>query len=332
MKKFLNIIFVIFINLIILSALILVLDYSTYNHYKDIFYNTHPKNHNINKFGYDFSMPCYINDLSGFYNGINDNFMGRKPDGLQYCSEKNNGNCKPIVVFGGSFAYGQYLKYNQTFSYKLSQKLKRPVYNRGIVGGSWHLMYFQTNDTLGKSFYTDVPPSDTVIYIMINDHFRRTLLYYFDILDPIAYPHYKYSNGKFVMDNYKNFPVAFINSLYFVKALNHIYADSYIFKQKNYEKLSEEALKYFILSKNELEKHAGKKVNFIVILYDTWQLDISDILKEKLEKNGFTVIQVSKLMNIDLNAPKYMMQDNLHPTEAAWDLFIPEFLKKVNLN
>ena len=192
MKKFFKISFLLFINILVFILIIFISDLLIYKYYKSIFYEKHPKSDVIPPFTYIHHLPSYIYDLNGFFNGQNDFLWGRKPDGLEFK------NATPIVLFGGSYAYGQYLKYNQTFSYKLAHMLKRPVYNRAIVGGSWHFMYFQTNDNLGKVFYNCVPPSDTVIYVMISDHFRRTLLKYFNVIDDYIYLHYSLKNGNFV--------------------------------------------------------------------------------------------------------------------------------------
>ena len=331
MVKLKKIFIIIFTNIIILCAVVFISDLFIYNHYKTIFYNNHPKTSSIPDFGYKNYIPSYIYDLSGFFKQKDDiYYWGRKPDGLKYCKGKKD--CRPIVLFGCSYAYGQYLKYNQTFSYKLANKLKRPVYNRGIMGGSWHLMYFQTNDRLGKSFYKDVPPSDTVIYIMINDHYRRTLLNYFDVTDSFVYPHYTLKKDKFVMDNYNNLPVTFFNSLYTVKHFNHIYADNYINNINNNKKLTDTALKYFLLSREAMEKHWGKKIKFIVIVYDDWYLNHTDVFIDKLKQNNFIVLKVSDYIKADLNSPEYKMQDNWHPTERAYEELADAVVKNIDFN
>ncbi len=331
MKKLFKISLVFFINILILSLVLFISDLLVYKHYKNIFYDIRPKTSQIPNFTYKHYIPSYIYDLSGFFKEKDDiYYWGRKPDGLKYCKGKKD--CRPIVLFGGSYAYGQYLKYNQTFSYKLANKLKRPVYNRGIIGGSWHLMYFQTNDEKGRDFYKDVPPSDTVIYIMINDHYRRTLLNYFDVTDSFVYPHYTFKKDKFVMDNYNNLPVTFFNSLYTVKHFNHIYADNYVKNFKNNKKLTDTALKYFLLSREAMEKRWGKKVKFIVIVYDDWHLNHTDVFIDKLKENNFIVLKVSDYIKADLNSPEYKMQDNLHPTERAYEELADAVVKNIDFN
>ena len=124
--------------------------------------------------------------------------------------DKNYEN-NPIVLFGCSFAWGLNLEDKQTFAYKLSQILKRPVINRAICAGGIQHMYYQTQQ---KDFYKLIPYSDTVIYIRIMDHSRRMLLYSFLVYNNFQQVHYFLRNGNLIMDNYKNPFLNFFKSLY----------------------------------------------------------------------------------------------------------------------
>ncbi len=321
MKKTFKIILIIIINILFLFLLLFISDVITYKYYVNILKND--KNYKINNFGYYNQLPYYITDLKDFFNGDNDIFMGRKPDGLEY---KNK---MPIVVFGCSFAYGQHLNYKQTFSYKLAHMLKRPVYNRAIVGGSFQQMYFQTADYGNKELFNAVKDLDTVIYVMMNDHYRRTMLNYFNIPDMGMQLTYSYKNGKFYMNNNKF--INLLKSSYTIKNLNHIYSDNYVINPKHAETLTDIVVSYFEQSRNKLEEHYHKPIKFCILLYDTWEIQHEALLKKKLTDKGFIVISTKDLTNEDLNSPKYMMQDNLHPTEAAWDLLTPKLIKALNL-
>ena len=86
-----------------------------------------------------------------------------------------------------------------------------------------------------------------------------------------------------------------------------------------------------IETRDKLEKHWNNKINFTVLLYDNIPIKNKKMLREKLEANNFTVIDTSDLTKEDLNSEKYLMQDNLHPTEAAWDLLTPKIIKTLGL-
>ncbi len=325
MNKSLKIILLVSFNIILLICLFFITDYLTYrialNPKK--YLEEHPLSTFIPPYRYYLKNPhiTFIN-LDGYFNGKDNIINGRKPDGLEYKKGK------PIIIFGDSFAHGQYLNYNQNFSYKLAHKLKRPVYNRAIPGASLQHMYYQVSEE-NSSFYKDVPISDTIFYVMINDHYLRMSIFSdFDVIGGNFYLRYKIKNNKLVKDNYNNIFLNLIKSSYIVRAINCKYVDSYIKNPKNADKLTDLAVKYLVETRNCLEKRWNKKINFIVILYDNNKIDFEDILKEKLEKNNFTVISTDDLTQEDLNSEKYLMQDNLHPKEAAWNSLLPKILEK----
>ena len=228
-------------------------------------------------------------------------------------------NNSPITVFGCSYAYGHYLKNNQIFSYKLSKIVEHPVYNRAFPGKGLSNMYFQVSD---EKFYKIVPPSDYIIFLMIDDHYRRVLSVNFDPFEYWQVYNYKYDKkqDKLILTNYLPLNRILYNS-YLYRLIKAFQINKYVNNPKNAEELTDFVLAHFVKSKEELEKHWNKKVNFIIVLYD--DVKYSDLLKEKLEKNGFIVVNVPSLTDEDLGSTRYMMQDNWHPTEAAWDLLTP---------
>lgn len=314
--------FIIIWNFILIIGLIWLGEFLIYKYQAKIFYNNHPKIHPINQYTYTVMYPDYMIDLKNYYNGLNNIFFGRKPDGLEYKNQN------PITVFGCSFAFGQYLNYDQTFSYKLAHKLKRPVHNRAISGGSFQHMYMQT---VNNSFYEDIPESDTVIYVMIGDHYRRVLLNYFDILDYHRQPHYTKIGKMLIEDNYNNKLLSFINSLYTVKALNHLYANWRVSNEIFKNKITDDAVFYFTESRDNLKKHWNKDFKYIIILYEDWDIAYKELLIEKLKQNGFIVFSTKELTEENLKDEKYEMQENHHPTEAAWDLLTPKIIEKLGL-
>ncbi len=317
MIKFIKIIL---INIFIFSLLIFISDIFTYKYYLNILKND--KSYRIEKFGYNTNLPIYVYNLKDFFNGKDNKYWGRKPDGLEY---KNK---IPIVVFGCSFAYGQYLNFNQTFSYKLAHLLKRPVYNRAIVGGGFQHMYFQSADFGRKAFFNDIKDTDTVIYIMIRDHYRRTVLDYFNIPDLGRQLTYSYKNGRFKINNNKF--INLLKSSYTFKSLNRIYADNYVLNPNHAEILTDTAVRYFELTRNKLEKHYNKHIKFCIILYESWEIPHKKLLIKKLQDKGFIVISTNDIFKEDLTLPKYLA-DNGHPTEYTWDLLTPKLIKALNL-
>ncbi len=324
MKKLLKIFSIIFINIIVVLSLFFISDVVTYFLYLKIFEKdtiSFLDNYKYCKFGYYSNLPIYISDLKNFFNGYDNIYMGRKPDGLEYK------NSIPIVIFGCSYAYGFYLNYNQTISYKLAHQLKRTIYNRAISGGSFQHMYFQAVDFGSKDFFNDIPNLDTVIYIMINDHYIRMKRNYYSVILPFMIHTYSYKNGKFKLNDNKF--INFLKSSYTVKNLSNLYLKSYFNNPKNAEQITDMTVKYFEETKNALEKHYEKKIKFYIILYDAFEIPYKNLLTKKLEDKGFIVISIKKLTNEDLTQPKYLKQDDGHPTEAAWNLLTPLISEKI---
>lgn len=309
---------VVVINIIGIILAFLIVELIIYQDANKIFQKINPNKGKL-PFSYT-SKPAYWYDINTYYSGANNNASGRKPDGLKY-------NSTPIVIFGCSYAHGQYLNYNQTFSYKLSEQLKRPVYNRAVPGKGLAKMYFQSqNDT----FYKDVPKSNLVFYVMIEDHYRRMKSSYQNTVELHMNVSYKKVGDKLIINDYKNPIACFLHSTYIAKYITNKWINHYINDPKNAEKLTDEALLYFTETRKNLENRWGTKVNFVVIYYNHW-LRYGDLLRNKLEANGFTVINTKELTDENLFSDKYLSPQTMHPTEAAWDLLTPKIVEKLGL-
>ncbi len=329
MKKFFKITIIAILNIFLLFCLLLISDHIVYNAFAtpEKYYAIRPLDEPIPGFEYYIDKPYVMfTEFDGFFSGKDNFFSGRLPVGLKYYDKK------PIVLFGDSYMYGQYLKPEQSFHYKLSEAIKRPVYNRAVSGTAFATMYYQVDSEYSDNFYREVPPSDTVFYLVINHHWWRTLaLGDTYVLGKLYYMRYTPKHGKLVMDNYKNKFYNFIKSSYTIRYLNLKYIDWYLTKGNSAEKLTNLALTYFKETRRVLEEKWNTKIKFVVVFYQTPNIIHSELLKNKLKANGFVVIDTNELTNEDLNSEKYMMKNNLHPTEAAWDLLTPLIINAANL-
>lgn len=273
----------------------------------------------VEKMGY--KVPTIVYDYFYLNNVVEDD--GNNANGIRKPILIGENN--PIIIFGGSFAFGHYLKQKQTFAYKLAEKLNRNVYNRGIVGCGINNMLYQINSS---KFYETVPPSNLVFYLMINDHYRRLILKSFHPIEYAEYAHYVYNRKKDEMEMTNFIPVIEqIEKSYLVKLLKNFYASHYTKSQKCTEKANEKILISFLKAREKLEKKWNKKIDFVVILYDN--VSFPELLKEKLEQNGFYVIITNELTDVDLKSATYLQQDNDHPTEEAWNLLTPLIIKNL---
>lgn len=302
----------IFINIFVFIACLFITDCFVYilNYEYNYFHN--PFQYNFGQYKKQFD------NIKDFFNG-EDN---RLPDGLQYKNKSKHS----IIVFGCSFAFGQYLQPSQTLSAKLSKLLKMPVYNRAVPGGGLQQMYKQS---LSEDFYKDVSSSDIVIYVMINDHYRRMFGLPFSIYDDAVYLQYKIdSRGEFVINDNKF--VNFYKSLYIYRFIMSKLVYSYIKNENNAEYLTDIVLKYFVKTRDNLEKHFNRKIKFYIIYYE--DVLFQNLLTNKLKKNNFKVILSNELTKVDLNSERYKNQENMHPKESAWDLLTPLIAKKLSFD
>ena len=299
--------FIILFNILLFIGIYFVIDYSIFR----------LELHNLEKTGIDkyFSVkPKYSYKISNpeiKYDYLNngDYSILRKPVGTEYNSE-------PITIFGCSVGYGQYLNDNENFGYYLSQETHRPVYNRSIAGAGLQNMYYQVSS---NEFYSDVPYSSDVIYVYINDHLRRMLGLPFNILDREFYLHYSIRNNTLVKDNYNNPVLNFFRSSYLINWCKYVYFDKIQRHQHSF--LQNQALMYFIKSREELEKRWGKTFNFYVFFFIKANSD--RYLIDKLKQNGFKVILIQDLTSENLNSAPYLASDNSHPSEEVWKLLTP---------
>ncbi len=326
MKKLWKILNIIFTNILCLICVIFLIDVLIYE------IKTHDKRYLIS---YKNKMPSFkyltkpyvfhINTTELFINGPANKYVKtRLPDGLEYHSV-------PLVVFGCSYAYGDGLNYNQTFSYKLAHILKKPVYNRAISGSSMQHMFIQTTE---EGFYQQVPKADTYIYVFMSDHYRRMLGLNFRLTDRYVYTKFNIENGKFVPEDYSNPIINIINSSYIVRLIKAKIVQFCLNNPSFDDYFTDLAVKYFIETRKNIINHyisEDKNYNphFIVILYENNNIRFKKLLINKLQAENIEVIETSKLTKEDLNAPEYIFSDNLHPNEKAWALLTPLIASKI---
>ncbi len=311
MKKLLNILKIVLYNTFIFILCFYLLELIIYNCHSDKKTFVLP---------YQIKNP-YIHFIyfDNYFTDKNNITEGRKPAGLEY-------NTLPIVIFGCSYAYGQYLNPNQIFSYKLSKMLKRPVYNRAIPAGWFSHMYYQA---ASDEFYKQVPDSDTVFYVFIDEHYRRMVKSSINITDKYLFLNYSYKNGKLKPDNYDNMLLNFMKNSYTIRLIVYNCVNHLVKSESFADYMTEKALIYFIETRKELENHWKHKVKFNVILYDS--MYYTKLMSRKLKENGFNVIDTKELTTEKLNDKKYMMHNTWHPSEAAWDLLTPLIIEKSEL-
>ncbi len=259
-------------------------------------------------------------NLNNFFTGEPN--KGRAPEGLQYKKKK------PIVIFGCSYAYGFLLDREQTFSYKLAQLTKRPVYNRAYSAwGSAHMLY----QARMRELYRQIPEPEYVIFLSMHDHFRRLYVMTFmsgDILGENFYLRYKEKNGELIQIKNTNKFLNMFKRLYTFQKLHHFYVNNIILKKDDYTNGYDFYFKQLSESKKEMQKH-WENTKFVFILYDS--LKDEDILLNKLENDGYIVINLPAVVNKNLYDKEYILEKDYHPNEKVWNLVTPIIAKELKL-
>lgn len=272
-------------------------------------------------FDNDWFFHC-VTSYDNYYEKLIKDFRG------DVLSDENT--MKPIILFGCSFAHGSQLEWEQTFAYKLSKKTKRNIYNRAIGAcGIQHMYYMLTH----SEFYETLPKNpEYIIYVYIPTQMMR--------LSNYVYPSEMVSNGPYLHYDIKE------KELVLRKEITQLYK-SFLFKrlmaeidEKNHatnpnvrEKNSELAIKLFVESKKMLlEKYP--KTKFVILRYnvdyDGEEGFENPKMWEELEKEGFIIIKSRDLIGRNYREDETTM-DNIHPSEAAWDLLVPKLVEELNL-
>lgn len=231
-------------------------------------------------------------------------------------------NKRPVLFFGCSFTEGLGLKNEQTLAYKISELSSRTTYNRGRSSTGPQFMYYQLND---KNFKKEVPDAEYIIYTFIYAHLER--LYNYRTCTLVNNLNLRY---KIVNNSLEEVHIIFppIYSLYTVKNIQ------YGIEKKEIQQ-EEKDHKMFNLVMEGCYKLVQQKYphsKFVILDYPDWtrkKLPLTEV--KNLQEMGFIVINAESLVGHSFNNNKYILEDNLHPSELAWNEIAPKLVKKLKL-
>lgn len=219
--------------------------------------------------------------------------------------QNENSKLKPILLFGGIYAYGSNLNKNETLSYYLSDITNRPVYNRAKADTNANHMYYQLSN---NDFYKIVPKPEYIFYLYV-PYQIVTAKYKFIFCQQDIF--HKINQGKLYIYNHiplykKSYFLTKINQCIFEKNyLNNIF---YLLNEKLFLKLLTE-------SKKEAQNHWGD-VKFVIIRYYRTTNRIEDRIFKTLEKEGFIIFDLYKYVNT-ANA-RYSIKPRYYPDNQFW--------------
>lgn len=221
---------------------------------------------------------------------------------------------RPIVIFGGSYAFGYGLQDEETLSAQLSDFIKKPVYNRAFQAWCVQNMLWQLKR---EDIYNEIKNPEFAIYLGVNADLES--VYNPDILNGLRY---RESNGEL---KEVPFPFMLLNYSYLYKKINH--EISYR-KTLNPSQNMRFFNKHLIEAKKEIDKH-WKNCKMIVIWYDVPEYDEFS----ELEKVGIKVVSLNDFMKREILSNDEFKNSGIeiHPTAKVWQAIVPELVKRAEL-
>ncbi len=234
---------------------------------------------------------------------------------------KENTNYKPIIWFGCSFAVGAGLEDNQTPCFKISNLTQRSCINKAKGATGTQFMYYQLKNDEEMSNAAD---AEYIIYTFIWNHIQRLYNYQINPLIDMFNLRYKVVNGN--LEEIKPVFKPLYSSFFIKRILNRKVNTAAKKESVNFDlfnKIIEESVK--------LSKKRYPNSKFILLEFpDLSRNELPEYEIKKLEEMGITVIRVENLIDKEINIydEKYWLPDNIHPASEAWDIILPELVKK----
>ncbi|MCD7780794.1 MAG: hypothetical protein LUH05_09010 [Candidatus Gastranaerophilales bacterium] len=293
---------IITVNIIILLILFFLIDITVYYrrlymsyYYEPPFIASSYFSRIFDKLGYDAAYDYIFNDAK--YRKV----------------ENKNSDKESIVLLGCSFTEGAGLEKDETFSYKLGQYTKRPIYNRAKGGWGVQHALFQLQSEKFYDIISKSKPPKYVIYTYIGDHVKRIHI----ANEPVilgGYPIFVYKKVKdnLVFDNFSNLFFHF-PSLSAIK--------QGIFSNFSTTKSRAKFLKlHFLQSAKALKQHY-RDSKFVILIFDG-NNEIFQI-RNDLKKEGIIIVTVEDL----IGNKDYGRQLDGHPNADTWDLVTPKLVE-----
>ncbi len=229
----------------------------------------------------------------------------------------DNNNQKSVLIYGGSFAYGDGLSNEESLGGVLAKLTKRNIYNRAIGGSGPQMMLYDIQTKKCKNIVND---AEYIIYIYIDDHINRILMFR-------CWPFLHKVLVKYVFDKKTGELILkkpnFYQTYSYVYRLIESYMPYYICSADR-EKLFYEIVKQSYVELKKLYPNS----KFIILNYSVWTLP----KQKQFEKLGIKVISVSDLTNKNLFSLEYYNSEyDTHPNKKVWKELTPILIKKLKM-
>ncbi len=232
----------------------------------------------------------------------------------------SNPDLKPILLFGCSFAEGAGLSHEMSPCAQLTNLTGRTCYDRSKGATGTQFMYWQL---LNEDFDKVTQEAGYAVYIYIHDHLLRLYRYQINPLIDIFNIRYEFKNGKLVEKK------PFFKPLYSLFSVKR-FLNRKVIQQTIRE---EQDFKMFNTMMKESAEILRNKYNGIKIILLEYPDKSDRFLPEEeiktLESYGITIVRVTDLIgDVDLKEDKYWLIDDIHPSMEAWNIIMPEFVRR----
>lgn len=229
---------------------------------------------------------------------------------------KNNKK-RPIILFGCSFTYGNFLKDNETFGYLLSEYYDRTVYNFGVPSASPREMLYMLSNS---EKYLPKIDAEYVFFVYILDHVKRLL---FDTwpLENYSRPGYKVRDKNIIFYTQPKFS---IKRLIAYRTISQMIAEKRI---ANGDISAYNLLNLFFIQSYKKIKQQYPNSRFVILVYDENGLENWN----QLIDNDINIIKLWDIVDVDYYTQDYQIKDDSHPNKKFWELVVPALSKKLKL-
>lgn len=234
-------------------------------------------------------------------------------------NEKSSEN--PIVIFGCSYAYGDNIGENKTFSHNLAKYTKSPVYNFAMGGfGVQHLFYLLNKKEMQNRYFNVIKEPKYVFYVYVPVQNVRLYEHIFIPLLPTEYLNYNIKTLKRVQ-----YPEIFYRS-FILKNIDILIASK---KEKDLKLNEKYLVRYFSATKEIMQKN-WKNTKYCILYYG--EPFYFDLIKDVADKSGWNLVNLDDFVDGNITDEKYCLNKiDRHPNGYLWEVLSPVLAKNLNL-
>lgn len=161
-----------------------------------------------------------------------------------------------------------------------------------------------------------------VFYTFFDGHTERLHHHLFDPTENFLKLQYRIEDKEFVLTNtfYERYRFLCIFNFIEEYYINHIDNDKKLLLWSKYLNETKEIL-----------KRNNKNLKFVIIKYDTDHISYYDENLPKYLDDDFIIINMQDLLDDNIENPKYLAEDLVHPSAVVWQEAVPKIVKMFNL-